>query len=411
MSLAIMYRLAGIAFLSFLVCADAAETVKIALNFPLSGPFANVGDLFLKHAQLAVEEINSSGGVLSGQPIELVPFDNKNSPQEALLALQRATDMGIPFMVQGGGSHIAVPLSVAVARHNARNPDTRMLYLNHSGDLDLSNEKCSFWTFLFDSNAEMNMQVLTTQLARQSRIQRVYLINQDYVFGRQVRMLAKQMLKRKRPDVQIVGDDLHPFGKVKDFAPYVSKIRASAADAVITGNWGNDLALLVKAAGESGLNAEFYTFYGGGPGNASAMGASAIGRVKALYRWHPNIANNGAEEFANEYKKRFRLDYYGLPTRTMMGMLAKAIDRATSADPLAVARVLEGMRYGSDTGEVWMRPDDHQLAQALYVFSLVRIDGAEVKYDRENTGIGTRTDVRVEPMETLLPPNCHMQHF
>ena len=58
------------------------------------------------------------------------------------------------------------------------------------------------------------------------------------------------MLAAKRPDIEIVGDELHPLFKVSDFSPYIAKIKASGADTVITGNWGPDFALLLKAAAE-----------------------------------------------------------------------------------------------------------------------------------------------------------------
>ena len=76
---------------------------------------------------------------------------------------------------------------------------------------------------------------------------------------------AKEYLKRKRPDIEIVGDDLHPIAQVKDFSPYVAKIKASGADTVITGNWGSDLSLLIKAAKDAGLTANFYTYYAATP--------------------------------------------------------------------------------------------------------------------------------------------------
>ena len=77
-------------------------------------------------------------------------------------------------------------------------------------------------------------------------------VEPDYSFGRDVSALARQALVARRPDVTIAGDEFHPIGRIKDFSPYIAKIRASGADAVVTGNWGNDLTLLVKAAREQG---------------------------------------------------------------------------------------------------------------------------------------------------------------
>jgi branched-chain amino acid transport system substrate-binding protein len=403
---------------SFLLClalvqlplqAIAADTVKVALNVALSGSFANIGELYLKSSQFAIDAINARGGVLGGHKLELVPFDNKNSPQEALLALKQITDARIPFVVQGGGSHIAVPLSEAVERHNWRQPQNRLLFLDDPGDVELAQEKCSFWTFQFTPNAEAKMQALTTYIAAQRGVRRVYLINQDYVFGQQVRQFAREMLARKRPDIQIVGDDLHPFGKVKDFSPYVAKIKAAGADVVITGNWGNDMTLLIRAAAASGLNVQFYTYYAFGPGAPTAMGASAVDRVKAIWRWHPNLPIARERQAADSYKRRFHLEYYAMPLNNVFEMLAEAIERAGSTEALGVAHALEDMRLSGSMGEVWMRAEDHQVFEPLYLFTLTRVNGKGVRYDLEGSGLGTRTDARIDAKDLMIPTRCRMQ--
>jgi len=227
------------------VCA--ADTIKIGVIDPLSGPFANIGQSSLKHYQAAVDQVNRHGGVL-GVKFEIVAFDNKSSPQEALINLQAAIDQGIRFVTQASGSNIAHALIDAINKHNDRNPSRSIVYLNHGAvDPALTNEKCSFWHFRFDANGTMKLEVLTDAIARDQSVRGVYLLNQDYAWGHSVSRDAREMLARKRPDLQIVGEDLHPLGKVKDFAPYVSKVIESRADAVITGNWGNDLAVHMLA--------------------------------------------------------------------------------------------------------------------------------------------------------------------
>jgi branched-chain amino acid transport system substrate-binding protein len=392
----------------------AQETIQIALNLPMSGPFANVGDLILDHAQLAADTINARGGVLGARKLELIAMDNKNSPQDALLVLKQITDRGIPFMIQSGGSHIAVPLAAAVERHNSRNPEQRLLFLDEPGDQELTNELCSFWTFTFMANAEVKMEAITHYIARQKAVKRVYLINQDYAFGHQVQRSAREMLAQKRPDIEIVGDDLHPLGKVKDFAPYVAKMKAAHADAVITGNWGNDMALLVRAAASAGLKANFYTYYGLGPGAPTAMGPAAIDRVRVLWRWSPDLPAESETEKREieryyEYKRRFGLEYYSIPTMNMLEMLARAIEQVGSPDPVRVAYALENMRFQGNFGEVWMRADDHQLFETLYMITLARVNGRDVKYEMENTGMGWHTEASFAAADLVLPTRCHMQ--
>ena len=93
--------------------------------------------------------------------------------------------------------------------------------------------------------------------------------------------------------MQIVGDDLHPIGQVKDFAPYVAKIKASGADSVVTGNWGQDLTLLIKAAKDAGLNVNFYTYYASTSGVPTAMAAGVGGKVRMVAYGHNNMPGRG----------------------------------------------------------------------------------------------------------------------
>ena len=388
--------------------ANAADPVRIALNMPMSGPFANVGELYVKNSQFIVDAINARGGVLGGRNLEIVAFDNQNSPQEALLVLKRITDERIPFVMQSGGSHIAVPLADAIEKHNERAPDNRLLFLNEPGDQDLSQEKCSFWTFSFHPSAEAKMEALTTYIATRKDVKRVYLINQDYLFGHQIRRFAREMLARKRPDIAIVGDDLHPLGKVKDFSPYVAKIKAANADTVITGNWGSDMTLLVRAAASSGLASAFYTYYAMGLGAPTAMGPAAIDKVKVIWRWHPNLPFEDEHKAAHEYKRRFGLDYYSMPLNNLFAMLVTAIERVGSTDAVRVAYALEDVRVRNSMGEAWMRPEDHQLFEPLYILTITRLNGLDVKYGLENSGLGTRTDARIEARDMMLPTRCRM---
>ncbi len=389
--------------------APAADTIKIGLIDPLSGPFANIGQSSLKHFQAAVDHANRHGGAL-GVKLELVAFDNKSSTQEALINLQAAIAQGIRFVTQASGSNVAHALIEAINKHNERNPSRSILYLNYGAvDPALTNEKCSFWHFRFDASGTMKLEVLTTGIADDESVRTVYLLNQDYAWGQSVSRDAREMLARKRPELRIVGDDLHPLGKVKDFAPYVSKIIDSGADAVLTGNWGNDLALLVRAAKGAGLRARFYTLYASLQGTPGAIGEAGADRVKTVVTWHANIERNQMEEFANAFKEKHKEDWGWLPSYIAVHMLVGAMEGARNTDPVKVAKALEGLSYLSPTGPALMRREDHQLIQPLYLATFTKAGGPGVKYDAEGTGFGWRTDARIEPDQTVLPTSCKMQ--
>jgi branched-chain amino acid transport system substrate-binding protein len=389
--------------------ATAADPIRVAQIDPFSGPFANLG-LVLQHAlQAEFDRINAAGGVL-GRQFVLVPLDNKSSPQESTLQVQAAVGQGIRYIIQGAGSNNGHAVSDAVAKHNSRNPQQSILYLNH-GALDpaLTDEKCHFWHFRFAPHGHMIMAALADAMARDKGVKRVYLVNQDYVWGQGVAKDARDMLAAKRPDIQIVGDDLHPIGKVKDFAPYVAKIKAAGADAVVTGNWGNDLALLVKAAKEAGLKSSLYAPLAGLQGTPTMMGESGVDRVRAALFWHENVEPNPLIGFAQAFRAKYDEDWVWLPTHLLPEMLARAMAKAQSTDPLKVALALENMRYAGPTGEVWMRADDHQIMMPLFETVFARAGQPGVKYDTEGTGFGWKTERKVDTAETVLAVSCKVQ--
>jgi len=406
-----------------------AQTIKIAYIDPLSGAFANVGQAGLKQFQFVADDINKRN-LTGGPKLEIVGFDNKTSPQESLNVLKKVIDDGIRIITQGNGSNVAGALIDAVQKHNDRNPDKSILYLNYAAvDPDFTNSKCSFWHFRWDANSDMKMEAMTTYMAKDPKVKNVYLINMNYSFGQAVSRAAKADLARKRPDIKIVGDDMHPIGQVKDFAPYIAKMKAANADTVITGNWGNDMSLLIKAAKDAGFNAPFYTYYGGGLGALAAVGEAGEGKVKQITEWHANVSPNKTEKFANSFNAKFGgppdyLTFYYLRVNTEMYMLAEAIKQAKSTDPKAIALKLEGMKYPGDMGEVEMRAADHQLIQPLYISTVHKAyhdpkskdpkdpkkgTDSQVKYDQDNSGFGFKTDARIEAYVSAQPTSCQMK--
>jgi branched-chain amino acid transport system substrate-binding protein len=396
-----------------------AEPVRLALIEGLSGPFANAGEAVYRNLLWAVERVNARGGVhLPGgsRPLALLRMDSKGSTEEALAQLKQATDQGVGMVLQGNSSATAAAIIDALNKHNNRAPDRRALFLNYSAvEPALTNEKCSFWHFRFDAHADMRLTALTDVLQGDTRVKKVYLIGQDYSFGQQVVKRAREMIAAKRPDVEIVGEELHPMGRVKDFMPYATKIRASGAQAVVTGNWGNDLTLLIKATRDLGLNLKFYTFYGNALGAPAAIGDAGMGRVLAVAEWHPNAGGKASEALVQAFRQRFpdpRDDYLHARMQAMVEMLAIAMEKARSTEPLAVARALEGLVFdGKALGGVHngvMRATDHQFLQPLYVSVMDRAGQGGMRFDVEGSGYGFRTVRRFDANELALPSTCRM---
>lgn len=406
-------KLGAVSALSLIVGASAAfaENIKVAFIDPLSGPFASTGTNGLHQFQFAADYmINQNGGILDGQEIEIVAFDNKISPKESLIQLQVAIDQGIRYIAQGNSSGVANALTEAVNKHNRRNPDSRVLFLNYAAvDPALTNDKCNFWHFRFDANADIKMDALTDVIAADENIKKVYLIGQDYSFGKAVAAAANKFLGEKRADIEIVGDELHPIGKVKDFTPYARKIVSSGADAVITGNWGADMLGLGKSVIENGFEGPIYTYYAAGSGITGAFGESGKNRIRLISQGGINpIATPEARATYDAFKVKYpdgNIDQSRI--FNVIGMLSEAITIAGTADDVvAVATALEGMEY--DTmwgGKLFMRPQDHQLIQDMNVG--VHTD-ENLDFDYDNSGYGVYTESTVKMASMDSPTTCKM---
>jgi len=395
-----------IAACSSAALAQQGETVKIAWLDPLSGLMAAVGTNQLKTFQFLAEHFNKKNP--AGVKFEVIGIDNKLSPQETTAALRSAMDQGARYVVQGNGSGPALAIMDALEKHNARNPGKEVLFVNYAAvDPDLTNSKCSYWHFRIDADTSMKMEALTTFMKDQPEIKNVYLLNQNYSHGQQVSKFAKENLARKRPDVKIVGDDLHPLAQVRDFAPYIAKIKQSGADTVITGNWGSDLALLIKAGNDAGLNVKYYTYYAVTSGTPTAMGAASDGRVYQVGYSHYN-AEGPVNPLMGEFKKRFNDDMYTTAVYTVYDMLAQAFVKVKSTDPVKVAAALEGMKFKTYNGEVEMRKADHQLQQGLWIARWEKAS-AKYPYSPENTGYTLAPVKFYEPYVASTPTSCQMK--
>ena len=407
--------LAGFAAEAVLRPTPALPSIKLALVESLSGPFANTGEAVFRNLLWATERVNMRRGVrLSDGHHRLVVerFDSKGQNEEALSALRAAIDSGARIIMQGNSSATAAALVDAIDKHNSRDPSRQVLFLNYSAvDPALTNERCSFWHFRFDAHADMRMAALMEVIKDDKAVQSAYLIGQDYSFGQAVLREARRQLAAQRPDVRIVGDELHPVGRVKDFAPYAAKIQQSGAQAVITGNWGNDLMLLVKAAREVGYEGRFYTFYGNALGAPAALGETGVGKVLAVADWLPNVPTAGSRAFYGEFRKRFPKpedDYVHMRMQLMIEALAQSLEKAGTSDAQAVAQAMEhaSVQMAGRSGQ--MRAADHQFQQALVVGMMDKKGSPGVDFDVEGSGYGFRVVREVAATKAEMPTSCKM---
>ena len=393
----------------------AAPPVKLAMIEGLSGGNANGGEAVFRNLVWAVERVNQRGGATTAEGARLLQldrYDSKGQIEEALTALRSAIDDGARFILQGNSSAVAAALIEAVNKHNEREPQRRVLFLNYSAvDPILTNEKCSFWHFRFDAHADMRMAALMSVLREDRALKAVYLIGQDYSFGQAVAREARRQLGVQRPDIRIVGEELHPMLRIKDFAPYATKIKASGAQAVVTGNFSNDLTLLVKAAREVGFDGRFYTFYGNAMGAPAAIGEAGVGNVIAVADWLPNAGTPASDAFYRSFRGRYPNpadDYVHMRMQLMIEALVQAIEeaRGTQAVPVATALERASVNFHGQAGA--MRAADHQFQQQLMVGVMDRQGTPGVKFDVEGSGYGFRVIKTIGPQQARMPTSCKM---
>jgi branched-chain amino acid transport system substrate-binding protein len=408
-----LFRISALFFLlNISGVIQAQEPVRLAFMDPLTGAFASVGNSGLKQLQFAADYFyNSKGGILNGRMIEIVPLDNKQSPTESQLQFRRAVSEGIQYIFQGNGSAVANALNDTIKRHNRRNPGQEILQINYSAvDPILTEENCSFWHFRWDAHANMKLNVLTDYIADNQDIKSVYIIGQDYSFGQVVSDTSIELLQQKRSDIEIVGNEFHPIGQVKDFTPYVTKIVSSGADAVITGNYGADMVSLARSIIDNGLNIPIYTFYAAYDGITATLGEEGKNRIRLI---HNEVSNPYPTEERRAFVRAFKAanpnnDVTQPRITNALMMIVNAMEETQSTDPYDVALALEDMRFTTLSGEeIWMRGEDHQIFQSLHI-SVHTDEGIE--FDADNSGFGLFSEFNVPAEETVVPVNnCHMQ--
>ena len=387
--------------------AQQGEVVKIVRIDPLSGLLGPVGVNQDKSYKFFAEKFSGKGNP-AGVKFEFETIDNKLSPAESLNALKAAIDKGVRYVAQGNGSSVALALVDAINKHNERNPGKEVLYLNDSAvDPDLTNSKCSYWHFRFDADTSMKMEAIASFIKTQPAIKKIYVLGQNYSHGVQVAKYAKETIKRQRPEIEFVGEDLHPLAQVRDFAPYIAKLKASGADTLITGNWGSDLSLLVKAANEGGFNGKIFTYYTGVTGTPAALGTNGAGRVYQIGYAHYNMGGQ-MDQWMKEFKAKYNDDFYTGSIIRIYQFLGAAMAKAKSTDPVKVAAALEGLKVNTFNGEVEMRKADHQLQQPLYM-TVWQKAGGKYPYSPENTGMTLVPVAEYPNYVSSTPTSCQMK--
>ena len=370
-------------------CTGAiAEPVKIGLVETLSGPQAASGLMYRAAARYAIERMNAEGG-WNGEPVQLLEYDNQGGPAGAADKLKAAIADGVHLVVQGASSAVGGQITEDVRKHNLRNPGKEIIYVNVGAEaLELTGDKCHFHHFRFSGNAEVRTKVLVLAMKQANALgSRVYSINQNYSWGQDMEKAIGD--SAQLGGYQLVEKTLHDVNKIQDFAPYVAKIGAAKADTVITGNWSNDLLLLMKATKAAGLKARFGTVFLDQPGNIANGGDLTLGHFIA-HTFNPEAGGADGEKFVADYKAKAGHVPVFIEPQTVLGlsMVADALKRVKAEggklNVNALAKAIETARVKTPVGEMSMRAADHQ-AQLPMVVSTVTTDA---RYKADDTNMG-----------------------
>jgi branched-chain amino acid transport system substrate-binding protein len=385
-----------------------APAVRIAFIDPLSGPAANIGRNGLRTWQFMASALAGAGN-LAGVRMTVAGFDNKGSPEESLNALKAAIDQGFRYIVQGNGSGVASVIVDAVERHNLRNPERAVLYINYAAmDPVLTQEKCSFWHVRIDADTVMKTQALARFLSVQPGLERVYLLNQNYAHGQQVSQRFKAALTRFAPQVNVIGDEVHPPFRGQDFSPFVQRIQASGAQALVTGNWGDDLQDLVTCMIEKKIATPLYAYYPSLPGVPTAL-ANAQRRFPVYQVACGHTSQSGPlAELAPKFRRETGEDLVVYAAYDGIAMLLHAMRFAESTDAGRVAARISGMLFKGFNGPVQVSPDDHQLQKGVYVSRWQKVDAAH-PVSAEETGYTFAPMQHYEAADISEPVVCRMR--
>lgn len=352
--------------------ALSAPTVKIGFDDARSGPFKNNGDYAATGMNVAVQELNRTGGLL-GRQIEIVEEDNQNSPELAVQKLKKLIlEDNVEAVFHQTSSTCGLAIQQAIPRYK------KIFVEIGATAMDFTTVAFNPYSFRTSPSTVMYVKGHMIYFLKEKKYKKIYLINFDSVYGHDVAKYSEKFLKENAPDVQIVGNEFHPVF-TKDFAPYITKIKASGADYIFTGDWGTDLIQLLKQGNSLGLHLPMAGILLGDASLAPVVGDAMIGAVISDFMI-AGVPTAKAKAFEDAFYKEAKVwpveqIYEGWIGVTLW---AEAVKKAGSFDTDKVAKAWEGMEFDGPYGKILMRAKDHQ---ALMPFCIGKVEGKTKYYD------------------------------
>jgi len=344
--------------------ATAGDEIVFGVIEPLSGAFKDVGDRYVNAVKFAIEQINAEGGLLGKKVVGIYEDDALKPAIATRKAKKLILKDGAKFIMTGTGSHITLAMAKVAKKHKVIN----VSYGTEAASI--TGSRFTRYTFRACMNTDQHSAVLVQYIVdKYPDLKKYYIICQDYSFGREAAEGFRKKFEQIKPKgARIVGEIFHPIA-TKDFAPYISAIMASGAEVVLSGNWGQDLQLLMKHGYSLGWKVKLADYFLADPVHIKAVGGKpAIGNISGdFYMISTDTPQN--EAFLKKWAAKFKDApfEYKWPTGAMgraywaVRFLAAAIEKAGTTDVEKVIKAWEGMEIEAAWGKAKMRACDHQM--------------------------------------------------
>ena len=340
----------------------AEKPIKLGVVFVMSGPMGGYGKHGMQSVQMALDEINASGGIL-GRKVEALFEDDK-------LQMDRGVQITNKFIFEDKVDFIVGPTSsgIAVAISKITSQNKKILVLTQAAANSMTDELFNRYQFSVLSNAMMHSRSGAYYMASKP-YKRWMCIGPDYNYGHESWEAFRDKLKELKPDVEIVGE-LWPKLMEKDFTPLIKKILEAKPDAVWSPLWGNDANNFIKQALPLGFFDKIKVAF---PDGAALETLVPLGKdmpqgtyVAARYFFlTPDSAMN--RKFVKAYYERFKEypDYMADETYAGVYFIKAAVERAGTIDPDRIVDAVEREPLAWETPEGWkiMRKEDHSVVE------------------------------------------------
>ena len=374
------------------------DTIKIAAVMPFSGPAAANGEAVFLYLQWVAHDINKRGGIwVDGKKklVQILKADHMSKPGQAKKICERMVLQEKVHVLFGtaGSNNMKVIMEVGnkykTIVHN---------FAALSDDLMDATQfnRYTFFTTYDTWSLGRGIAYYFGQIRKKEK--KFYIICQDYSFGHGMAEGFKQGLKEYYPGSQLVGEDYHKLF-LTDFAPYLTKIKASGAEAVYTGDWIPDLSNLLKQARQTGLKIPFANRIMDDPAMLADLGIEGskglINITQAEYtspyfkkpeqiRLHKMWTDLWKNKWTKPYNSKLVAHPEGQIGSYLMQIywLMSVIERAKSTDPEKIIAVWENDSFRTITGKVLrMRACDHKVIQDLSISEFVPPEEQKVSYN------------------------------